>query len=106
MSLVVGLALLQNGVLLARIIGMILSERIGLQMPLIRAWTTGSPAPDLKPIALSGVLVGAATGVILVAVEAVFFLRRLPAAMHPFFAVSLWKRLLEVWSTAESRKNC
>ena len=96
LPLVVTLALLQNGILLAAVIviGMILSERIGLQMPLIRAWATGEITPKLKAIVLPGMLVGAAIGSVLVVVEAIFFLRQLPAAMHPFFEIPLWKRLL------------
>lgn len=96
LPLVVTLALLQNGVLLtaAIFIGMILSERIGLRMPLIRAWATGEHPLNPKAIVLPGMLVGAAVGVVLVAMEALFFLRHLPEAMHPFFEISLWKRLL------------
>lgn len=96
MSLVIALALLQNGVLLAVVIffGMILSEKSGLQMPLIRAWAAGGQPPNLKNILLPGLLVGAATGAVLVATEALFFLRHLPAAMLPVFQIALWKRLL------------
>jgi membrane protease YdiL (CAAX protease family) len=96
LPLVVILALLQNGILLAVviIIGMMLSERIGLRMPLIRAWATGESTPNVKAIVLSGALVGAAVGAVLVALEALFFLRHLPAAMHPLFEIPLWKRLL------------
>lgn len=56
---VVALALLQNGVLLALIIvfGMILSERLGFRMPLIRAWANGEPHPDMKAIVLPGMVV-------------------------------------------------
>jgi membrane protease YdiL (CAAX protease family) len=95
-SLVVALALLQNGILLAVaiIIGMILSSRVGLQMPLIRAWATGAPPPELKAIVVAGVLVGAAVGAVLVAIEALFFLRDLPPAMQQLFEIPLWKRLL------------
>jgi hypothetical protein len=94
--LVVALALLQNGVLLALIIviGMILSERIGLQMPLIRAWANGEHPPNVTAIVLPGTLVGAAAGAILVGIEALFFLRHLPEALHPLFEIPLWKRLL------------
>lgn len=96
LPLLVALALLQNGILLAIaiVIGMILSERIGLRMPLIRSWATGGPSPNLKAIVLPGVLVGAAIGAVLVGIEAVFFLRHLPATMHPMFEIPLWKRLL------------
>jgi len=96
LPLLVGLVLLQNGILLAAVIaiGMILSERIGLRMPLIRAWATGEAAPNPRTILLPGVLVGAAVGAVLVGVEALFFLRRLPDAMHPMFEIPLWKRLL------------
>lgn len=96
LPLVIALALLQNGILLALIIviGMILSERIGLQMPLIRAWAQGEHPPNLKAIVLPGMLVGAAVGAVLVGVEALFFLRHLPEALHPWFEVPLWKRLL------------
>lgn len=96
MPLVITLALLQNGVLLSLIIviGMILSERVGLQMPLIRAWAKGEHLPNLKAIVLPGMLVGATAGAMLVGAEAVFFLRHLPAALHQLFEIPLWKRLL------------
>src|SRR5687768_16536558 len=71
LPLVVTLALLQNGILLAVVIviGMILSERVGLQMPLIRAWATGGNPPKPQAIVLPGLLVGAAVGIVLVGVE-------------------------------------
>lgn len=96
LPLIVILAILQNGLLLAVIIviGMILSERVGLRMPLIRAWTTDESPPKPSAILLPGLLLGAAVGIVLVAVEAIFFLPRLPEAMHPFFEIPLWKRLL------------
>jgi membrane protease YdiL (CAAX protease family) len=95
-ALIVTLALLQNGILLAAVIliGMILSGRVGLQMPLIRAWATAEPPPRLKSIVQAGVLVGAAVGTALVVIEAILFLRHLPPAMHPLFEIPLWKRLL------------
>lgn len=73
--LVIALALGQNGVLLAVVIlvGMSLSERVGLQMPLIRAWTNRERPPNVNRIVVPGLLVGAAAGVILVAIEALFF---------------------------------
>jgi membrane protease YdiL (CAAX protease family) len=94
--LVVTLALLQNGVLLTAVIvvGMILSERIGLRMPLIRAWANGEQPQNPKAIVLPGLLVGAAIGAVLVTIEALFFLRHLPEAMRPLFEIALWKRLL------------
>jgi hypothetical protein len=96
LPLVVALALLQNGILLSAtiLIGMILSERVGLQMPLIRAWATGEHPQNAKAIVLTGMFVGAAVGVVLVGIEALFFLRHLPEAMLPLFGISLWKRLL------------
>jgi membrane protease YdiL (CAAX protease family) len=96
LPLVVALALLQNGILLSAtiLIGMNLSERVGLQMPLIRAWATGEHPPNAKAIVLTGMLVGAAVGFVLVGIEALFFLRHLPEAMLPLFGISLWKRLL------------
>jgi Type II CAAX prenyl endopeptidase Rce1-like len=94
--LVVLLSLLQNGVLLAVAIaiGMILSERVGLQMPFIRGWIAGKRARNVRAFALPGIAVGAAVGAVLVGTEAMFFLRHLPAAMRPAFEIALWKRLL------------
>jgi membrane protease YdiL (CAAX protease family) len=96
MPLVLTLALLQNGILLAVtiLIGLVLSERIGLRMPLIQAWTTGRRASVTQPVVLPALLAGAAVGATLVAIEALVFLRDLPPAMHPLFAIPLWKRLL------------
>jgi membrane protease YdiL (CAAX protease family) len=94
--LLVLLTLLQNGVLLSAtiLIGMILSERVGLRMHVIRAVASGQHPVNLKAVLLPGAIVGAAVGTVLVTVEAVFFLKHLPAAMLPSFYISLWKRLL------------
>ena len=94
--LVLTLALLQNGILLAVtiLIGLVLSERIGLRMPLIQAWTTGNRASVAEAGVLPALLAGAAVGVTLVATDALVFLRHLPAAMQPLFTIPLWKRLL------------
>lgn len=96
MPLVLTLALLQNGILLAVtiLIGLVLSERIGLRMPLIQAWTTGKRPPAALAVVLPGLLAGAAVGTTLVAIEALVFLRHLPPAMQTPFAIPLWKRLL------------
>jgi len=96
MPLVVTLALVQNGILLAAAIatGLVLSERIGLRMPLINDWATGAHSSNVKAVVVPGVLVGAAAGAILVSAEALFFLRHLPGAMQSLFEIPLWKRLL------------
>ena len=96
MPLILTLALLQNGILLAVtiLIGLVLSERTGLRMPLIQAWTTGTRASVARAVVLPALLAGAAVGATLVAIEALVFLRHLPPAMHPLFTVPLWKRLL------------
>lgn len=95
--MVAALALLQNGLLLAVAIaiGLVMSERIGLRMPLIRAWgRSGARMPNAKAILLPGMIVGAAVGAVLVGIEAMFFLRHLPSSMLPQFDIPLWKRLL------------
>ena len=94
--LLVAASLLQNGILLAVVIafGMILSARIGLQMPLVSAWTRGERAPNVGGIVVAGVLLGAGAGAALVALEVLFFLRQLPKAMLPLYDIPLWKRLL------------
>ncbi len=94
--LVVVLALVQNGILLSItiLIGMILSERIGLRMPLISAWASGERPANTKAVVMPGVLVGSAVGIVLVTIEALFFLKHLPAAILPLFDIPLWKRLL------------
>jgi len=94
--LVVPLAIIQNGILLsaAILIGMILSTRIGLRMPLVQAWVSGEHPVNLRAVVLPGILVGAAVGMVLVTIEALFFIKHLPAAMLPLFGISLWKRLL------------
>jgi hypothetical protein len=96
MSMVVTLALFQNGMLLAIaiLVGMILSERIGLRMPLIQAWTMGTRVLDAPAVVRPALRAGAAVGATLVAIDALVFLRHLPTAMHPLFAIPLWKRLL------------
>lgn len=94
LPLILALGLLQNGVLLTItiLIGMVLSQRIGLRMPLIQAWTTGTRAS--AGFVLPALLTGAATGAVLVAIEALVFLPHLPPAMRALFAIPLWKRLL------------
>jgi membrane protease YdiL (CAAX protease family) len=111
LPVIVMLSLVQNGVLLAVaiLVGMILSARIGLRMPLIQAWTTGAPldsaarsggvAPGertsaARAVVLPGLLTGAAAGAALVAIEALVFFPYLPPAMQPLLAIPLWKRLL------------
>jgi membrane protease YdiL (CAAX protease family) len=96
MSTIVTLALLQNGILLAVaiLVGLIVSERIGLRMPLIKAWTLGTRASDARAVVLPGLLVGAAVGATLVTIEALVFLRHLPPAVHALMTIPLWKRLL------------
>jgi membrane protease YdiL (CAAX protease family) len=96
MALVVTLALVQNGILLAIVIavGLVLSERIGLRMPLIKAWARGRSAPNPQAVVAPGVVAGAAVGGVMVALEALFFLRHLPDAMRGLFDIPLWKRLL------------
>jgi hypothetical protein len=95
LPLLVLLTFLQNGLLLALLIavGMLLAERVGLRMPLLSAWTRGERLP-VRPVVLPGVLLGAAAGVLLVAMEALLFLRELPPAMLSLFGIPLWKRLL------------
>jgi membrane protease YdiL (CAAX protease family) len=95
-AVIVLLALVQNGILLAVVIvfGMRLSHRVGLRMPLVDAWAAGEPAPDVKAIVLPGLVLGGAAGVALVTVEVLFFLQHLPASMLRAFHVPLWKRLL------------
>lgn len=96
LPLLVALTLLQNGILLSIVIalGLRLSERVGLELPLLGAWAAAQPLPRLAPIVLPGVLVGAAVGAALVALEAALFLRHLPASMLALFEIPLWKRLL------------
>jgi hypothetical protein len=88
---VIALALLQNGILLAAVIaaGLVLSQRIGLGMPLIHEWSRGRQSPHVKAVLLPGVFVGAGAGALLVIVEALFFLRRLPAGMQQAFEMML-----------------
>ena len=93
--LVVPLAIVQNGVLLsaAILIGMILSERIGLRMPLVQAWVRKEHPVNLRAIVFPGLVLGAAVGIVLVTIAALFFLKHLPAAMLLLFDIPLWKRL-------------
>jgi hypothetical protein len=94
--LIIPLAIVQNGIILSPtiLIGLILSERIGLQMPLIRAWANTEQPVNPKAVVLPGMLVGAAVGIILVTLEALFFVKHLPASMLALFDIPLWKRLL------------
>ena len=96
MTTVLALALIQNATLLAVaiLVGMNLSKRVGLRMPLVQAWTTGTRASLRQAGVRPALLAGAAVGALLVAIEAVVFLPHLPQEMHPLFAVPLWKRLL------------
>lgn len=91
----VAVVLVQNGFLLAVVIllGMRLSSKVGLRMPLLQAWTEGRGTPS--PVGLrAGLLAGAILGAVLVAVDALCFFPHLPAPMQSLFRVPLWKRLL------------
>lgn len=96
MAMIVALALVQNGIVLAVVvaIGLIASERVGLRMPLVRAWAGGAQPPALGSLLFPGLILGALAGAALVAAEAAFFLRHLPPPMLPLFEIVLWKRLL------------
>jgi membrane protease YdiL (CAAX protease family) len=96
MPVVIALSLVQNGILLALVIaiGMVLAKRIGLRMPLISPWTRRSAYPEVRTIVWRGIFVGALTGAALVALEALIFLRQLPAELLPLFDIPVWKRLL------------
>jgi hypothetical protein len=93
---VLALAIAQNAILLAVVValGIRLSKRVGLRMPLVRAWAEGVELPDARADLLSGLLVGAVAGAVLVGTEAAFFLKKLPEAMAGLLDVPLWKRLL------------
>ena len=96
LALALPLALVQNGILLSAtiLIGLLVSEPIGLRIPLIRAWVNRERPENPWAVVLPGILIGAAVGIALVAIEALFFLKQLPAALLPLFDVSLGKRLL------------
>jgi membrane protease YdiL (CAAX protease family) len=93
--LLVLLTLLQNGVLLALAIavGMVLAALVGLRMPLLSAWTRGERVA-VRPVLLPGALLGAAAGMLLVAMDALLFLREFSPALLSLFDIPLWKRLL------------
>lgn len=95
LPLMVALVLVQNGLLLAVVIflGMRLSGKVGLRMPLLQAWAEGGRTRS--PVGLrAGLLAGAILGGVLVAVDALCFLQHVPAQMQQLFRVPLWKRLL------------
>ena len=96
MPMIVAMALVQNAILLAVVIsiGLIASERVGLRMPIVRAWAARESRPRLASVLLPGLLLGAAAGAALVATEALVFLRHLPPPMQSLFEIALWKRLL------------
>lgn len=96
MPLVFLLALLQNGILLSIliVIGMNISDRIGLQMPLVSSFVLKEPGPRARSVLLPGILLGTATGIIMVLIETVFFVQNLPETMLSLFDIPLWKRLL------------
>lgn len=96
MPLILVLALVQNGILLAIaiLIGMSMSKRTGLRMPLIDAWATGAPASFAEAGLWRGMLIGVAVGIAMVAIEAIVFLPYLPPSMESLFTIPLWKRLL------------
>jgi membrane protease YdiL (CAAX protease family) len=96
MPLIVALALVQNGLLLAVtiMVGLILAPRVGLTMPLFESWANGNPAPAFAGTALRAFGAGAAAGAAIIAVEVVFFLQYLSPSMRTYFDIPLWKRLL------------
>jgi membrane protease YdiL (CAAX protease family) len=96
MPLIVALALVQNGLLLAVaiMVGLILAPRVGLTMPLFEAWANGTPAPAFAGAARRAFGAGAAAGAVILAVEVLFFLEYLSPPMRTYFEIPLWKRLL------------
>lgn len=96
LAIIILLAFVQNGVLLSIVIlfGMLLSERVGLRMPIINAWASRQHPVKMKSVLLPGIYWGAAAGVLVVTIEALFFIKQLPQSMLPFFDIPLWKRLL------------
>ena len=96
LPLIALLALVQNSVVLSIVIliGMVLSARTGVGYPIVEAWATRQPLPPLKPIVTSGILLGSAAGVALVLIDAIFFVRQLPASILSMLEIPLWKRML------------
>lgn len=89
-------AFVQNGILLSITIyfGMILSERIGLKMPIITALANRQHQVKVMQLLLPGIILGAGAGILMVAAEAMFFVKQLPQTMLSSFDIPLWKRML------------
>ena len=94
--LIAVLALVQNGVILSVVIllGMVLSARTNLGYPIVESRAERRPLPPLMPIVLPGILLGGAAGAALVLIDALFFVKQLPASMVSMFDIPVWKRVL------------
>lgn len=88
--------LAQNAVLLSIAVGvgLLLAPRVRLGTPLLDWWLAGGAPAAAGRIVGIGIAFGLATGAALVFIEALVFLARLPAELHPLMRIPLWKRLL------------
>jgi hypothetical protein len=88
----------QTGVLIAvaSFVGLLASRHVGLQTPLLSAWVGGQPAGDLFFRMLPATIVlGGASGVLILALERYFFAPRIPRSLAGFDRrTSFWKRAL------------
>lgn len=88
----------QSGILIGVAIfaGLLASRAVGLRLPALEALLAGQPVmPLLAPALPVALLVGIGAGVIIVGLERLYFLPRLPAVFRAVKTnVALWKRAL------------
>ena len=89
--------LVQNAVLIGVAVGLglWLGRKIGLGAPLIEAWMEGKEIGSrLKGILLPSLILGSAAAILVIALEEVFFARRLPKPSIEVPQAPLWQHLL------------
>lgn len=90
--------IVQNGVVLAITIaaGLRLAERVGLQLPIIKAWASGNRPAAARPIVVNALVLSAVVGMLNAGIEAVVFRPYLPLALRQsaMDSIPLWKPLV------------
>ena len=97
MPVLLTVQVMQSVILFAGFIslGLILARKVGMEMPVLRRWAYGGPAPSLRNFALTPLLVGAAAAALVVLVFYTFFLPRIPEwPIDVEAAIPIWKRFL------------
>jgi membrane protease YdiL (CAAX protease family) len=90
--------IVQNGVVLAIAIaaGLRLAERVGLQLPIVKAWASGNRPAAVRPTVVNALVLSVVVGMLNAVIEAVVFRPHLPTALRQsaLDSIPLWKQLV------------